>query len=49
MAVPYQDHWFWIDERDLRSKRVLTFMLMMFTLADTGEAQPLPLVTIPAR
>jgi len=24
-------------------------MLMMFTLAGTGEAQPLPLVTIPAR
>jgi hypothetical protein len=49
VAVPYNGHWFWIDNRDIKSKRVFLFMMMMFTLADTGESPPLPQVTIPAR
>jgi hypothetical protein len=48
VAVPYNDHWFWIDRRDLKSKRVFSFMMLLFTLADAGETPALPLITIPA-
>jgi len=48
-SVPYRDHWFWIDDRDLRSKRTFSLLMMLFTLTDTGEPGNLPLITIPAQ
>lgn len=48
-AVLYRNHWFWIDDRDLKSKRAFAFMMMLFTLAETGEKESLPLITIPAQ
>jgi hypothetical protein len=49
VAVAYRGQWFWIDDRDLRTKRAFAFMMFLFTLADTGEKESLPLITIPAQ
>jgi DNA-binding NarL/FixJ family response regulator len=48
-AVQYRDHWFWVDNDDLQTKRALTSVIFFFTLADTGAVERLPLVTIPAQ
>ena len=47
-AVKYEDHWFWIDKRDYRSKRTFAFLMILFSLTETGGKEGLPLVTIPA-
>src|SRR5262245_3587687 len=49
VAVSYRRHWFWIDDRDLRTKRAFAFMMLLFTLAETGEKENLPTITIPAQ
>ena len=47
--VRYRDTWFWIDDRDLASKRSFAQLMQAFTLADTGVKENLPIVTIPSR
>ena len=37
VSIDYRGHWFWIDDSDLKTKRVFAFMMMLFTLADTNE------------
>ena len=49
VAVPYRGEWFWVDDGDLQAKRALTAVMFFFTLSDTGNAERLPLVTIPAQ
>jgi len=48
-AARYRDHWFWVDNGDFRTKRALTVIMFIFTLADTGSPEKLPLITIPAQ
>ncbi len=49
VAVQYRGYWFWLDDSDWQSKRALTTVMFFFTLADTGNPERLPLVTIPAQ
>lgn len=47
-SVKYRDHWYWIDDRDFKSKRTFAFLMIIFSLTETGGKDGLPLVTIPA-
>ena len=46
-SVRYRDHWFWIEHQDLKSKRVFSFLMFLFSLADSGTPRRAPVVTIP--
>ena len=48
VQVPYRGGWFWIDDRDVVSKRTFALVMIFSTLAETGARESLPLVTIPA-
>jgi hypothetical protein len=48
VAVCYEGHWFWIEKSDFRSKRTLSYLLVLLALADTGAKENLPVITIPA-
>ena len=48
VAVKYRDHWFWVDDCDFASKRIFSFVMLLFSLTETGGREGLPLVTIPA-
>ncbi len=47
-AVKYRDYWYWIDDRDFQSKAVISFLMVIMTLAEKDEKVPAPVVTIPA-
>lgn len=49
VAVPYRDHWFWIENGDWQTKRALTAVMFFFTLSETVAEDKLPLITIPAQ
>lgn len=47
-AIAYRGWWYWIDDRDLMSKRMFAFIMMIFSLTETGGKEAAPIVTIPA-
>jgi hypothetical protein len=49
VAVPYEGEWFWVTNDDWQSKRTFTSILFLFTLADTGGTQQMPVLTIPTQ
>jgi hypothetical protein len=48
-SVPYKGCWYWIDDTDIGSKRTFTFLMILFSLAETGPSSAAPVVTVPAR
>jgi hypothetical protein len=48
-AVFYRGHWYWIDDTDVASKSTFTFLMILFSLAETGQAPATPVVTVPSR
>ena len=47
-AVSYRGRWFWIDDRDYRSKKLFSFLMFVMTLTETGGKEGAPIVTINA-
>jgi len=47
-AIPYRDHWYWIDDHDPRSKTLFSFLMFVFSLTETEGKESAPIVTIPA-
>jgi hypothetical protein len=48
-AVQYRSHWYWIADTDIASKRIFTFLMILFSLAETGQTTAAPVVTVPSR
>jgi hypothetical protein len=47
VSVRYRNVYFWVDDRDLMSKNIFSFLLFISTLIETGEKGTIPIVTIP--
>jgi hypothetical protein len=47
VSIRNRDHWFWIDDRDRASKARFTFLMVLFSLVETGAGAQAPIVTIP--
>ncbi len=47
VSVPYRNTYFWIDDRDLMSKKIFSFLMFVFTLVETGEKGATPILTVP--
>src|SRR5262245_56894437 len=48
VAVPYKGRWLWIADTDIRSKYTFGFVMLMFSISDTGVRGAAPVVTVPA-
>lgn len=48
VQVKYRGYWYWVDDRDVLSKRIFTFLTVLFTLSETGEKIQKPILTIRA-
>lgn len=47
--VSYHGYWFWIDDTDLFSKQIFSFLMFTFNLGKTSAGMEAPIVTVPVR
>jgi hypothetical protein len=47
VAVAYDGDWFWIDNSDLRTKRVFTFVMLLLSLSESSKPGQPPVISIP--
>jgi hypothetical protein len=48
VEVQYRGYWYWVDDGDFASKRMLSLMMMFFSLVETGGGAGAPVVTVQA-
>jgi len=48
VAIAYGGHWYWIDDRDIRSKSLFSFVMLLFSVSDNAGKANMPMVTIPS-
>ena len=48
VAIHYGDHWFWIENTDIRSKYSFGLVMLLFSISETGVHGSAPVVTVPA-
>jgi len=48
VTIRYRDLWFWIEDRDLPSKGMFSFLMFLFTLTESGGGSVSPVLTVPA-
>ena len=49
VKVPFRGHWFWVDDHDLVTKRVFSFILLAFTLLDETKRDSVLQLTVPTQ
>ncbi len=48
VAVPYRDRWFWIDDRDIHSKALFYFLMVLFSFTERDDSnQATPIISVP--
>jgi hypothetical protein len=48
VAVHYRDYWFWIDDRDIHSKSMFNFLMILFSFTERGKQEAeAPVITVP--
>lgn len=48
-SVQFRNRWFWVDDNDLATKRLFSFVLMAFTLTDESKHDSGVQLTVPAQ
>lgn len=46
-AIRNKGQWYWIDDRDFRSKMHFSLLMLLFSLTETGTTPQAPLITVP--